>query len=430
MDRRIDPGPLNGSVQAIASKSELHRMLICAAFAESPTELLVSGSPYDGTHALPNDMLATIRCLRALGAEFEIHHGSIRVTPADPAVKPEAPLLDCGESGSTFRFLLPVAAAFCGDAAFSGSGRLPERPITDLADVLEQHGVAFSSRTLPFSIHGKPAGGIYEIPGNISSQYLTGLLLMLPLLGEKAEIRLTTPLVSSGYIDITTRIMEDFGVRVKRSGNIWKLYENKPFTSPSRLCVGGDWSNTAAFLTASMLRKDNAVCCQSLLPDSPQGDRKILSLLEAFGAETVMTTEGILTKGGYLHGTEIDIDETPDLLPVLAIAACAAKGTTRFTNAARLRLKESDRIESVAALVRDMGGTVETTADSLTVHGTGFLRGGTVDAANDHRIVMAAAIAASLCESPVVIRGAEAVSKSYPTFFEDLAAVKGVSHVL
>ena len=253
---------------------------------------------------------------------------------------------------------------------------------------------------------------------------------MLPLLGEKAEIRLTTPLVSSGYIDITTRIMEDFGVRVKRTGDTWKLYEHKPFTSPSRLYVGGDWSNTAAFLTASMLRKDNAICCQSLLPDSPQGDRKILSLLEAFGAETAMTTDGILTKGRDLHGTEIDIDETPDLLPVLAIAACAAKGTTRFTNAARLRLKESDRIESVAALVRDMGGTLETTADSLTVHGTGFLRGGTVDAANDHRIVMAAAIAASLCESPVVIRGAEAVSKSYPTFFEDLAAVKGVSHVL
>lgn len=430
MDIRIEPGPLSGSVQAIASKSELHRMLICAAFAEKPTELLVSGSPYDGTHVLPNDILATIRCLRALGAGFEIRPGAIRVTPADPETKPEAPLLDCGESGSTFRFLLPVAAAFCGSASFSGAGRLPERPITDLADALEQHGVAFSSRTLPFSIQGKPNGGVYEIPGNISSQYLTGLLLMLPLLGEKADICLTTSLVSSGYIDITTHIMEDFGARVICTGNIWKLYESKPFTSPSRLCVGGDWSNTAAFLTASMLRKDNAVCCRSLLPDSPQGDRKIRSLLEAFGAETSIIDDGILTKVGNLHGTTIDIDETPDLLPVLAIAACAAEGTTQFTNAARLRLKESDRIESVAALIRDLGGTAETAADSLTVHGTGFLRGGTVNAANDHRIVMAAAIAASLCEGPVTIQGAEAVSKSYPTFFEDFAAVKGVSHVL
>ena len=407
MDIRIEPGPLNGCVQAIASKSELHRMLICSAFAENPTGILVSGSPYDGTHELPDDILATIRCLRALGAGFEICAGLIRVTPVDPASKQEKPLLDCGESGSTFRFLLPVAAAFSGAATFSGAGRLPERPITDLTDTLEKHGVSFSSRTLPFSIHGKPTGGVYEIPGNISSQYLTGLLLMMPLLEENTQIRLTTPLVSAGYIDITTQIMGNFGVNVRCTGDIWELYENKTFTSPSALCVGGDWSNTAAFLTVSILRRDSAVLCQSLLPDSPQGDRKILSLLEAFGAEISITDDGILTKGGNLHGTDIDIDETPDLLPVLAIAACAVQGTTQFTNAARLRLKESDRIESVAGLIRDLGGTAETAADSLTVHGTGFLRGGTVNAANDHRIVMAAAIAASLCEGPVMIQGAE-----------------------
>lgn len=430
MDIRIEPGPLNGTVQAIASKSELHRMLICAAFADRPTELSVSGSPYDGCHELPNDIQATIHCLQALGAEFEVLPGLIHVMPTDHSSKPEAPLLDCGESGSTFRFLLPVAAAFSGHATFSGSGRLPERPITDLADALEKHGVSFSSRILPFTIQGKPNGGRYEIPGNISSQYLTGLLLMLPLLEEEAQIHLTTALVSSGYIDITTHIMEDFGVHVSCAGNIWELYERKTYTSPHHLHVGGDWSNAAAFLTASMLRKDQFVICQSLLPDSPQGDRKIISLLEDFGAETTVTGDGILMKSGSLHGTTVDIDETPDLLPVLAVAACAAQGTTHFTNAARLRLKESDRIESVAGLIRDLGGTVETSPDSLTVHGTGTLRGGTVNAANDHRIVMAAAIAASLCEAPVIIHGAEAVNKSYPTFFEDFAAVKGAAHVL
>ncbi len=430
MDIRIEPGLLSGTVQAIASKSELHRMLICAAFADLPTVLSVSGSPYDGCHELPNDIRATIRCLRALGAEFEIRPGLIRVMGADPSAKPEAPRLDCGESGSTFRFLLPVAAAFRGHAAFSGSGRLPERPITDLADALEKHGVSFSSRTLPFTIQGKPDGGIYEISGNISSQYLTGLLLMLPLLKEEAQIRLTTPLVSSGYINITTQVMANFGVQVSCSDGTWKRYENKSYASPHQLHVGGDWSNTAAFLTASMLREENDVCCQSLLTGSSQGDRKIISLLEAFGAETTVTGEGILMKNKTLHGTTIDIDETPDLLPVLAIAACAAIGTTEFTNAARLRLKESDRIESVADLIRDLGGTVETGPDSLTVQGTGSLRGGTVNAANDHRIVMAASIAASLCEAAVVIQGAEAVNKSYPTFFEDFAAVKGAVHVL
>ena len=430
MDIRIDPGPLNGDIQAIASKSELHRMLICSAFADKPTGLLVSGSPYDGKHELPKDIQATLRCLRTLGAGFDILPGMIQVAPAMPDKKIQKPVLNCGESGSTFRFLLPVAAAVSENAAFSGEGRLPERPITELADALEQHGVTFSSRTLPFSIQGNPLGGIYEIPGNISSQYLTGLLLMLPLLDADAQIRLTTPLASAGYIDITTRIIKDFGIQVQCTDEVWKLCEFRSYQSPDRLAVGGDWSNTAAFLTASMLREENAIRCQSLLQDSPQGDRKILSLLESFGAEIAIDESGILTKKASLHGTEIDIDETPDLLPVLAIAGCAARGRTTFSNAARLRLKESDRIESVANLIRDLGGSVETTADSLTIHGSGSLRGGTVSAANDHRIVMAAAIAASLCDEPVIIHGAEAVTKSYPTFFEDFASVKGSVHVL
>lgn len=428
MDIQISPGPLSGTIEAISSKSELHRMLICAAFADRPTDVLVSGSAYNGSHELPKDILATIRCLSALGAGCQALPGMIRVTPALNAA--EHPLLDCGESGSTFRFLLGVAAAFCGNAEFRGSGRLPERPIGDLADALRTHGVVFSSDTLPFTISGKPTGGIYEIPGNISSQYLTGLLLMLPLLETEGTIRLTTPLASTGYIDITTQVMKAFGVPVQQKDSAWQLAGGKQYTGPGKIHAGGDWSNTAAFLTASMLREQNAVCCTALMPDSLQGDRKILSFLEEFGAGISITSEGISASSGILHGTAIDIDNTPDLLPYLAIAACAAVGRTEFFNAGRLRLKESDRIQSTAAMIRSLGGTAETEAERLIIHGTGTLSGGIVDSANDHRIVMAAAAAASISEKAVIIRGAEAVSKSYPTFFDDFKALKGVCHVL
>ena len=430
MDLQIEPGPLMGAVTAISSKSELHRMLICAAFADKVSEITVTGSAYDGQNELPKDIQATIGCLKALGAEIFFSPGRIRVQPVSGEYTYDEIQLDCGESGSTFRFLLPVAAAVSGNVSFCGRGRLPERPITDLADALEAHGVQFSSRRLPFSIKGKPNGGIYEIPGNISSQYLTGLLLMLPLLNEMAEINLTTELVSSPYVDITAQVMEYFAVPVGRSGCIWRLKDNKIYSSPGTLQTGGDWSNMAAFLTASMLREENSIFCQALCLDSQQGDRRILPLLESFGAEILNTESGVKSRYSVLHGTTIDIDETPDLLPVLAAAACAVQGKTSFINAGRLRLKESDRIESVARMIRDLGGHVETGEDYLTICGSGSLHGGTVDAANDHRIVMASAIAASICDEPVIIRGAEAVEKSYPGFFRDFESVKGVYHVI
>ena len=261
MDIQINPGPLTGSLEAISSKSELHRMLICAAFADQPTDIIVSGSAYNGSHSLPKDIQATISCLTAMGARCEVLPGVIRVTPAVRGTLNIDPVLDCMESGSTFRFMLPIAAAVFGKASFTGGGRLPERPIAGLSDALKAHGVSFSAETLPFSISGKPDGGVYEIPGNISSQYLTGLLLMLPLLDEDASIRLTTPLVSSGYIDITTQVMSSFGVDVLQENGVWKLKEHKPYHSPGQIPAGGDWSNTAAFLTASMLREGNDIRC-------------------------------------------------------------------------------------------------------------------------------------------------------------------------
>ena len=430
MDIKIIPGPLNGTIQAIPSKSELHRMLICAAFADKETELLVSGSAYDGKHPLPNDITATIACLEVLGAECQTAPGTIRVTPADKANPAAAPLLDCGESGSTLRFLLPVAAAAADHPLFTGKGRLPERPISGLTDTLKCHGVSMSSERLPFTLSGKLTGGTYEIPGDVSSQYLTGLLLTLPLLEADAEIRLTTPLRSAAYIDITMDVMKRFGVDVLQVGPVYRLGTEKRYRSPQRMNAGGDWSNMAAFLSASAIHAGNSISCENLDRTSCQGDRRILELLESLGASVQTVGDSVSVQHAELHGATIDIDATPDLLPVLAAAACAADGDTVFCNAGRLRLKESDRIESTAGLVRALGGSVDTEPDRLIIHGSGTLRGGTVDAANDHRIVMAAAIAASICREPVIIRGAEAVNKSYPTFFEDFQSLKGAVYVL
>ena len=224
--------------------------------------------------------------------------------------------------------------------------------------------------------------------------------------------------------------MSSFGVDVLQKDGVWQLVKRQTYQSPKQIPAGGDWSNTAAFLTASMLREGNDIRCKALLPDTCQGDRNILRFLEQFGAGISATREGLRTAAGILQGTTIDIDETPDLLPYLAVVGCVAVGDTVFTNAARLRLKESDRITSTASMIRALGGSVETEADKLIVHGVGSLRGATVDAMNDHRIVMAGAVASSICREPVIIQGAEAVNKSYPTFFEDFASVKGDCHVL
>ena len=430
MDLKIIPGTLSGTLEAIPSKSELHRMLICAAFADGETRITFSPSAYQDEASLPNDIRATIACLRALGAQIETEPGSIRVTPAEAGCKAKEPMLDCGESGSTLRFLLPAAAAVSENPSFSGEGRLPERPIGGLSDTLKAHGIRFSADKLPFTCSGSLSGGVFEIPGDISSQYLTGLLLTLPLLPENAVIRLTTPLRSAAYVDITEQVMADFGVRVIREGNEFRLAENHPYRSPGTIQAGGDWSNMAAFLAASAMREGNHIRCAGLRPDSRQGDKAILPLLEAFGA-------GIREEAGFvsaewrpLRGASIDIDPTPDLLPVLAAAACAAEGDTLFFNAGRLRLKESDRIESTARMIRALGGTVLTTADSLTVRGNTRLSGGEVDAENDHRIVMAAAAASGICQNEVIIHGAEAINKSYPGFSRDFSALKGEIYVL
>ncbi len=413
----VKPGLLKGEIPAVASKSDAHRLLICAALADTPTKLKLETSS--------EDINATIDCLRALGADILWGEGFVMVLPIG---KPRpGPVLDCAESGSTFRFLLPVAAAICPRAKFVGRGRLPDRPISHLTDVMKEHGVKFSSEKLPFEIEGRLAGGDYLLPGNVSSQYITGLLLALPKVKGLSTITLTTQLESAAYVDMTLSALRRFGIKVYASGGCYEIEGSQCNISPGTVSVDGDWSNAAFFLAAGAIGRP--VTVTGLDVNSPQGDKAIVGILGKFGAYTMISGDRITAVPGNLHGCEIDVGDVPDLLPALSVVAACANGETVFTNASRLRLKESDRLKSVAAMLRSLGGDVTERADCLVVRGT-QLTGGTVDSFRDHRITMAAAIAATRCLGDVTITGAEAVGKSYPAFFEDYNALGGKSHVL
>ena len=413
----IEPSSLKGEITAIPSKSVAHRMLICAALADGPTTLRIPKTS--------DDIDATADCLRALGAAITVNNEDYIVEPI--AQIENIPLLDCGESGSTLRFLLPVAAAAADRCRFDGHGRLPERPLSDLTDAMKEHGVSFDGEKLPFTIGGRLRGGIYRLPGNVSSQYITGLLLALPLCEEDSVIELTTALESASYIDITLSVLKTFGITVHCERNRYIIPGKQVFRSPGTLPVEGDWSNAAFFLTAAALNNDIAMT--GLNPNSAQGDRKIIALLEQLGAVTQKDNGRLTLRSDELKGCTIDIQDTPDLLPVLSVAAAFAQGKTTFINAARLRLKESDRLASSAAMIENLGGRAEVGEDELTVYGTGLI-GGTVESCNDHRIAMSAAVAATRCSKPVTILNAEAVKKSYPGFYNDYNKTGGKAHVL
>lgn len=422
----IGAGAANGAVRAIPSKSDVHRLMICAAFADRPTELRLSGTS--------EDIEATAGCLRALGAEVTATESGLHIVPVDRTKeRTETPLLDCGESGSTLRFLLPVAAAVCKRAGFTGHGRLPQRPLGQLEDALCSGGTKLTAPALPLETRGQLAGSYFEIAGDVSSQYVTGLLLAMPLMCREGEVRVTTRLSSAAYVDMTVRAMARFGVTVTKQpadGEGVRFLVSAPdgYRSPGSVTAEGDWSNAAFILAAGALTGSAEVT--GLSHDSPQGDKAVADILAQMGARVERNADGIrCTKpeNGRLRGCEIDVSGVPDLLPILATAAMTADGETRFTGAARLRFKESDRLAAVCAMIRALGGRAEEQEDGITVAGgAGRIDRAEVDGFGDHRIVMSAAVAAAALlkeGGAVTIRGAQAVRKSYPTFFGDFGGL-------
>lgn len=404
MEVTVSPGRLAGKVTVPGSKSMAHRGLIAAALADGPSRI---------QNATPSgDLEATIRCLTALGAKIRREGEDLLVTPLTRRWR-ERCLLPCGESGSTLRFLLPVAAALGAPARFTGEGRLPDRPIGPLGEALEQGGAILTGLRLPLDLDGRLRPGEYLLPGNVSSQYITGLLLALPLLDGESAIRLTTPLESAAYVEMTLQVLAQFGVKAWREGERYCIPGGQTYRA-STFSVEGDYSAAAFFLAANAI--GSQVECLGLRGDSAQGDKAILSHL------------GAIRRGGDIA---IDVSQCPDLAPALAVAAAYGKGETTLTGAGRLRLKESDRLTALTAVLTQLGAQVEEGPDYLTIQGVPALRGGTaIDPLGDHRIAMAAAIAALGAKAPVTIRDAQCVGKSYPQFFHHMKLLGGVCHVV
>lgn len=414
----ITKPPFSGQVPAIPSKSHVHRLLIAAALSQSPTTI-ACGETSD-------DIDATVHCLRALGAAVNYDGGVFTVSPIPRPVTGQH-RLDCGESGSTLRFMLPVGCALGAAASYCMSGRLPARPLSPLYEELTSHGCALSAQGQnPLNAGGKLKPGRFVIPGDISSQFISGLLLALPILEDDSIIKITGTLESKPYIDLTLSVLTAFGIDVSCGTDNYRIRGRQRFASPGSVAAEGDWSGAAAWLCLGALTP-GGITVTGLDTGSPQGDKAILDILRRFGAQVDVVDNKVTVTRGLLAGTVVDAADTPDLVPVLTAVAAAAEGQTVIRGAGRLRIKESDRLKTVTAGLSALGADIVETRDGLVISGKERLKGGAVAAAGDHRLVMMAAVAAAACDEPVIIRGAEAVSKSYPRFFKDYAALGGLT---
>lgn len=410
MDMIFTNPQIKTCVRAISSKSEAHRALICAALSDGDTKIICTDTN--------DDIDATATCLNALGA-------SVRRTSDGFEVKPIADIsknaeLDCNESGSTLRFMLPLCASLGADCSFIMRGRLAARPLSPLYELLESNGVTLSAQGVsPLNISGRLPSGNYSVAANISSQYISGLLFALSLADGESSLMLEGKIESAPYIFMTLNTLLAFGADVKfdSDSNVFRIKGKPCLSSPEVFTVGGDWSNAAFYLCAGAIGA-TPVTLANLDRNSAQGDRAVLDVLGKMGAEIHLSDNEVTVFPSKLHGAEIDAADIPDLVPILSVAASVADGETRIYNASRLRLKESDRIESVCALLSCLGADIRETGDGMIICGKPTLRGGEVDSFNDHRIAMSAAIASLVCENTVKISRFEAINKSYPSFLD------------
>lgn len=430
----VHPSSIAGTANPPPSKSAGHRALICAALAvlqnreTGPSCRIARLRDAEGA-VLSDDLNATLGALAPLGVE-SLWEGDALLLKAG-TVPAAAAAVDCRESGSTLRFLLPVFAALGIPARFSGRGRLPDRPLGVYADCLPAHGAELQfppdGGCLPLSLSGRLTGGVYLLPGDVSSQFISGLLLALPLCREDSTLRLSTPLESADYVNMTVQALSLAGITVRVLPDGWFIPGGQRYR-PFQTAVEGDWSQAAFLLTAGALGGE--VTVGGVQPDSAQGDRAAFAILRRMGADIQIARGKILCRRAPLHGVEIDATQIPDLVPVLAVAASVAEGETRIVGAARLRLKESDRLAATADGLSRLGALVKERPDGLILRGVSRLKGGRVSGYQDHRIVMSLAIAALMSDGPVEITDAESVQKSWPSFFADYQRIGGDVHVV
>lgn len=465
MKYNVKPGSRSGNIEVPASKSVAHRLLICAALSKEKNTLICEG--------ISKDVSATINCLNGLGAKIEIRNEKyLDIEPICKYEKKEQTimhekkkddieqehLLKCNESGSTLRFLLPVAAALGEKAFFQMADGLAVRPMDTLIDVLSAHGVKLCKEKNTIISEGQLIPGDYEIAGNISSQYISGLLFALPLLNGDSKLKITGSVESGDYIKMTEEILKLSGIYFEKNENEYKIPGNQQYKLNGMQTIERDWSNAAFFLCMGAV-SEKGITIDGMKVDSVQGDRAIVDILRGFGANVEMTEKKITVKRSCSEPCKeqeikrqtfnqreikqqeqnqhrliqqradqsesesvaertIDASGIPDLVPTISVLASVSCGTTKIINAGRLRIKESDRLKTTSSMLRALGANVEEQDDGLTIHGKEQLKGGIVDAANDHRIAMAAAVASCACTEEVVVLGAECVEKSFPAFWK------------
>lgn len=413
---KITPTALKGEVTIPPSKSLSHRAIICAALSkgESRVENLI----------FSEDIIATAKAMESLGIKMELEEDSINIIGTNK-LKLINNEIDCNESGSTLRFIIPIALLADGEVTFTGRGRLTSRPLTTYYNIFDKEGIEYNTKSgLPLKAKGSLKPSTYEVEGNISSQFITGLMFTLPLLNGDSKIKIIGDLESKGYVDLTIDVLKQYGVEIINNDYKEFIVKGSQEYKSQNYRVEGDYSQVAFFIVAGLLGGE--ITCLDVKKDSLQGDKAIVDIVRKMGGKIEIFEDKLKVYPSKTHGAVIDASQCPDLVPIIATLGALSEGETRIINAERVRIKESDRLEAMRCELNKIGADIKETPDGLIINGKKSLKGGIVEGWNDHRIVMAMAIASIRCEDDLIIEGSEAIKKSYPTFFEDFKKLGGI----
>jgi len=422
---RIKSKPLDGTIMAQPSKSMAHRAIICASMAAGTSKI--------DNVVLSDDISATIGAVSQLGAEIKIEDSlkyigrKLITIDSNGKISSKEKVIDCRESGSTARFMMPITRLDDSSSTFTGCGRLTERPFDIYKNLFAEKGITYKDNEgkMPIILSGRLTPGIYNLSGAVSSQFVSGLLFALPLLEGDSEINITGDLQSLPYIKMTMEVLKEFGINIKHEADYRKIIMpgNQQYKALPLYVVEGDWSQAAFFCAMGVI--SGRITITGLNIDSCQGDKVIMDILQEMGAIPEIGDEGIKFSRTKLSGIRVDVSQCPDLVPAVSVAASVAEGTTSIVNAARLRIKESDRLMTTCRELNNLGADIIEKADGLIINGKRGLTGGKAFGSGDHRIVMAIAAASAICRQDVEIEGYEAIKKSYPEFWNDFISLGG-----
>ena len=415
----ITPSKLKGSVKIPPSKSMAHRAIICASLSKG--ESVISNIDFS------EDIIATMEGMKSLGANIKVEKDKLIINGENILKDSNYKVIDCNESGSTLRFLVPISLIKDNRVNFIGRGNLGKRPLKTYYEIFDEQEIKYSyeEEKLDLNIEGSLKGGEFKVKGNISSQFISGLLFTLPLLKEDSKIIITTELESKGYIDLTLDMIEKFGVTIKNNNYREFLIKGNQSYKPMNYKVEGDYSQAAFYFSAGALGSE--INCIDLDLSSYQGDKECIEILEGMGARLIENQEESLSIiHGDLNGTIIDASQCPDIIPVLTVVAALSKGDTRVINGERLRIKECDRLNAICTELNKLGADIKELKDGLIIKGVKELIGGEVYSHKDHRIAMSLAIASTRCKEEVIISEPDCVKKSYPGFWEDFKSLGGI----